>query len=129
MNIVLDASVAVRTLLSAGKEDKTLRERVHGAECHAPRLIDAEVGSVLRRRAAFGAIEMASAAAALHALGDLVTEPYPHTSLVRMAWALPDNLTPTTSPSTSPSRPASATRSSQPTPASPGRRGSRARSS
>ena len=58
-----------------------------------------------------------------------VTEPYPHTSLVRMAWALPDNLTPTTTPSTSPSRPASATRSSQPTPASPGRRGSRARSS
>jgi len=46
-----------------------------------------------------------------------------------MAWALPDNLTPTTTPSTSPSRPASATRSSQPTPASPGRRGSRARSS
>jgi predicted nucleic acid-binding protein len=93
VNIVLDASVAVRALLSAGEIDRVLRERVRASSCHAPHLIDAEVGSVLRRRAAAGAIDVDSAAAALRAVRNLVTDRYPHTTYAEIAWALRDNLT------------------------------------
>jgi predicted nucleic acid-binding protein len=93
MSIVLDASVAVRTLLSTGVTDSSLRERVHESSCHAPHLIDAEVGHVLRRRVAAGAIEADSAAAALHALDSLVTDRYAHASVAQSAWALRENLT------------------------------------
>lgn len=92
-SIVLDASVAVRALLSADDHDRAVRERVHDAACHAPHLIDAEVGSVLRRRVAAGVIEEDSAAAALRALGSLVTDRYPHTSIAESAWSLRHNLT------------------------------------
>jgi predicted nucleic acid-binding protein len=93
MSIVLDASVAVRTLLSTGATDSSLRERVHESSCHAPHLIDAEVGHVLRRRVAAGAIEADSAAAALHALDCLVTDRYAHASVAQAAWALRENFT------------------------------------
>jgi predicted nucleic acid-binding protein len=93
VNIVLDASVAVRALLSAGESDRVLRERVRQSSCHAPHLIDAEVGSVLRRRAAAGAIDVDSAAAALRAVKNLVTDRYPHTTYAEVAWALCENLT------------------------------------
>jgi predicted nucleic acid-binding protein len=92
VSIVLDASIAVRVLLSAGDQDEVLRRRVRDASCHAPHLLDAEVGSVLRRRVAAGAIEPASGAAALHAVGSLVDERYPHTSFAGAAWALRHNL-------------------------------------
>lgn len=89
---MLDASVAVRVLLSAGDEDEALRERVHDASCHAPHLIDAEAGNVLRRRAAAGGIEASSAAAALRGLNNLITDRYPHTSIAEAAWTLRHNL-------------------------------------
>ena len=92
MNIVLDASVAVRALLSARETDRVLRERVRQSSCHAPHLIDAEVGSVLRRRAAAGAIEVDSAAAALRAVKNLITDRYPHTTYAEVAWALRHNV-------------------------------------
>ena len=92
MNIVLDASVAVRALLSARETDRVLRERVRQSSCHAPHLIDAEVGSVLRRRAAAGAIEVDSAAAALRAVKNLITDRYPHTTYAEVAWALRYNV-------------------------------------
>lgn len=92
MDLVLDASVAVRALTSAGADDAALRARVHESPCHAPHLIDAEVGNVLRRRAAQGAIEPDSAAAALRALSGLLAERYPHHALVQAAWQLRHNL-------------------------------------
>jgi predicted nucleic acid-binding protein len=92
-DLVLDASVAVRALVSADSADRLVRERVHAASCHAPHLIDAEVGNVLRREVARGAIEPDNAAAALYALGSLVTDRYPqHGSLARAAWQLRHNL-------------------------------------
>ena len=93
MDVVLDASVAVRVLTTAGATSATLRARVHESSCHAPHLIDAEVGNVLRRAAASGAIAPDNAAAALRALGSLVTDRYPHGSLASTAWRLRDNLT------------------------------------
>jgi predicted nucleic acid-binding protein len=92
VNLVVDASVVVRVLLARGDELRGLRERVHSATCHAPHLLDAEVGHVLRRRVANGSIEEASGAAALHAVEHLVDERYPHTSFSAAAWALRHNL-------------------------------------
>jgi predicted nucleic acid-binding protein len=85
--------VAVRALVSTDAADRDLRRRVHEAACHAPHLIDAEVGSVMRRRVAHGSIEPGSALAVLHALRSLVTDRYPHGSLITTAWALRENLT------------------------------------
>jgi predicted nucleic acid-binding protein len=92
-DVVLDASIAVRVLLSAGDVDRALRDRVHGSWCHAPHLIDAEVGRVLRRRVAAGSIEEDSAAAALAAMRSLITDRYPHTAIAAAAWRLRHNLT------------------------------------
>jgi predicted nucleic acid-binding protein len=93
MDIVLDASVAVRALTATDADDRTLRARVHESSCHAPHLIDAEVGNVMRRRAAQGSIEPDNAVAVLQALRSLVTDRYPHGSLIKSAWALRHNLT------------------------------------
>ena len=94
MDLVLDASVAVEVLTATGAAHKALRTRVQESSCHAPHLIDAEVGNVLRRAARRGAIESGSAAAALRALGGLVTDRYPHHGeLARAAWELRSNLT------------------------------------
>jgi predicted nucleic acid-binding protein len=93
VNIVLDASVAVRALLSAGETDRALRERVRHSACHAPHLVDAEVGSVLRRRVAAGAIDVDSAAAALRAVKGLITDRYPHTTCAEVAWTLRNDAT------------------------------------
>ena len=94
MDLVLDSSVAVEVLTATGTTHIALRTRVHESSCHAPHLIDAEVGNVLRREARRGAIEPESAAAALHALGSLVTDRYPHHGeLARAAWKLRGNLT------------------------------------
>jgi predicted nucleic acid-binding protein len=93
MDLVLDASVAVRVLTTFDSRDEMLRVRVHEASCHAPHLIDAEVGNVLRREAAQGTIESDNALAALRALDSLVADRYPHAVLVPVAWELRHNLT------------------------------------
>ena len=93
MKIVLDASVAVRALLSVGETDRALRERVRESSCHAPHLVDAEVGSLLRRRVAAGVIDVDSAAAALRAVKNLITDRYPHTTCAEVAWTLRNNVT------------------------------------
>ena len=93
MDLILDASVAVRVLTTFDARDEMLRARVHEASCHAPHLIDAEVGNVLRREAAQGAIESDNALAALRALDSLVADRYPHAALVPVAWELRHNVT------------------------------------
>lgn len=93
MDVVLDASVAVLVLTSRDAADAALRARVHESSCHAPHLIDAEVGNVLRRGVTAGAIEPDNAEAALHALRNLVTDRYPHGNLGATAWRLRHNLT------------------------------------
>ena len=47
---------------------------------------------MLRRRAAAGAIEVDSAAAALRAVKNLITDRYPHTTYAEVAWALRHNV-------------------------------------
>ena len=89
MDIVLDASVAARALMPG---DADLLGRLRRTPCHAPHLIDAEVGSVLRRAVAGGRMAAHTAEAGLHALGTLVEDRYPHSHLVAAAWRLRDSV-------------------------------------
>jgi predicted nucleic acid-binding protein len=90
--VVLGASAAVIALVEVSPDAAQLRRRLAGVLTQAPHLIDAEVGSVLRRRAAAGLIDAGVAAAALRGVGLLVAERYPHGPLATAAWALRHNL-------------------------------------
>ena len=92
-SVVLDASVAVAVLAVTTSASRVLADRLRTTTVHAPHLIDAEVGHVLRRRVAIGQVPAEQAAGALRALPDLVHQRYPHTALSHAAWALRDNLT------------------------------------
>jgi predicted nucleic acid-binding protein len=90
--VVVDASVAIAALTGVAPPDRELRSRLAGSVCHAPHLVDAEVGSVLRRRLATGDISATVAESALHAVLLLIDQRYPHGSLADGAWALRANL-------------------------------------
>ena len=90
--VVLDASAAAVALVGMTPETERLRHRLAQVVTHAPHLIDAEVGNVLRRRSAAGHIAPEVAAGALRAVGLLVAERYPHGPLATAAWALRHNV-------------------------------------
>ena len=92
MDVVLDASVAATALVEVTPEARLLRLRLAKVVTHAPHLIDAEVGSSLRRRTAAGLIEPDVAAGGLRALALLVAERYPHGPLATAAWVLRHNV-------------------------------------
>jgi predicted nucleic acid-binding protein len=93
MEIVVDASAVIHALLPIDAGAAPLLARLGEATCHAPYLVDAEVGSVLRRGARLGRIEAVIAEGALRTLDSLVTNRYPHGILAGAAWALRENLT------------------------------------
>ena len=90
--IVLDASVAATALVEVTPEAQRLRQHLAQVVTHAPHLIDAEVGSALRRRTADGQVAPFIAEGALRALGLLVARRYPHGPLATAAWALRGNV-------------------------------------
>jgi predicted nucleic acid-binding protein len=64
-------------------------KRIAEATCHAPHLIDAEVGHVLRRGARTGEINDETTRTALRALSEMIDYRYPHTGwLTALAWDL-----------------------------------------
>ena len=84
---VLDASALVLALASKGGDAPAARRRLQGVRRHAPHLIDAEVGNVLRRHELQGRLSASEAAAALRAASLLVDHRYPHTGpLGELAW-------------------------------------------
>ncbi len=86
---VIDASALVLAL--AGKDDAaaSLRARFPGMRRHAPHLVDAEVGNVLRRHERAGLLSAAEAGTALRAAEALVDHRYPHVGpLGTHAWEL-----------------------------------------
>lgn len=91
-DLVLDASAAVPALAGRTGAQRALRERLSLVGCHAPHLIDAEVGNVLRKLVLGGRIEAGSAETGLLGLGVLVGERYQHQPVVRAAWPLRANL-------------------------------------
>lgn len=90
---VLDASALVLAL--NGKDDAAdaLRGRLSNMRLHAPHLIDAEVGNVLRRHERAAIISSEEARTALNAARLLIDHRYPHAGpLAELAWTLRANL-------------------------------------
>jgi predicted nucleic acid-binding protein len=91
--LVIDASGMVIALLGRSSEAAALRRRLGAEVCHAPHLIDAEVGNVLRRHVLRGDLAAADAEALLHLSGPLVDHRHQMTgALARAAWALRQNV-------------------------------------
>lgn len=91
---MLDASALVLALIGRSAAAESLRGRLPTLRRHAPHLIDAEVGNVLRRHERSGRIGTDEAEEALRAGRSLVQHRYEHTgALAELAWTLRANLT------------------------------------
>lgn len=92
MAIVVDASALAFGLLGTSPAHRSLRQRLAADTCHAPHLIDAEIGNVLRRHVLRGGLPAPDAQALLLAAAPLIDHRYQMTgSLGRAAWALREN--------------------------------------
>jgi predicted nucleic acid-binding protein len=90
---VIDASVLAHALIGKTLEARRMRESLLATDCHAPHLIDAEVGNVLRKRARAGDVTPDQARVALRAASNIIEFRYPHIgALAESAWALRDKL-------------------------------------
>lgn len=90
---VVDASVLAHALIGKTAGAAELRKTLSSKVCHAPHLIDAELGSVLRRRARAAEISSAQAVAALDNARDVIDHRYPHAGrLAELAWTWRDNI-------------------------------------
>jgi len=93
-DLVIDASVAVFALTTTTDDAQTVRKRIAVATCHAPHLVDAEVGHVLRGLERTEVISDEEAITALCALPHLIDHRYPHTGrLAKLAWELRHTIT------------------------------------
>ena len=92
MGLVVDASALVLSLLGTSPGHRSLRRRLAADTCHAPHLVDAEIGNVLRRRVLRGELPAPAAQALLLAAGPLIDHRYEMTErLGHAAWALREN--------------------------------------
>jgi len=90
---VIDASVLAYALTGKAPEADSLRALLRRTDCHAPHLIDAELGNVLRRRVRAGDVRTNQARTALRAARDVIDFRYPHVgALADLAWSWRDNL-------------------------------------
>jgi predicted nucleic acid-binding protein len=91
---VVDAAAAVSAL---GRKDAVgiaAHKLITEATCHAPHLLDAEVGHVLRRGERAGEISKPTARTALRALPEMIEYRYPHAGrLAALAWDLRHTIT------------------------------------
>ena len=93
--IVLDASAVVDALLYRQPHSDAIHEhlREHVGDLHAPHLLDAEVGEVLRRHVLRGAMPPSAAQEAIGVLSGLRITRYSHLLFLPRALTLADNLT------------------------------------
>lgn len=90
---VIDASVLAYALIGKTSEAGSLRATLRATDCHAPHLIDAELGNVLRRRTRAGDVTPTQAHTALRAARDVIDCRHPHVgALADLAWSWRDNL-------------------------------------
>jgi predicted nucleic acid-binding protein len=91
--LVLDASALVHAIRSPAASAAGLRRRLVEETSHAPHLIDAEVGNVLRRHVLARELPAADAKTLLSAGATLVDLRYETSEALRAAaWGLRDNL-------------------------------------
>lgn len=92
--VVVDASAMIEVLTRRESRYDELRVRLADVTCHAPHLIDAEVGGVLRKQVHVGEIDDEEARTALRATKRLIDHRYPHHGqLVNDAWELRHTVT------------------------------------
>lgn len=90
---VIDASALAYALLGKTSDAAQLRAALATTGCHAPHLMDAELGNVLRKRARSGDITPTQARTALRVARCVIDYRYPHTGpLAERAWGMRDNL-------------------------------------
>ena len=88
-DLVVDASVYVYATTATGPEADALLERLRASTCHAPHLIDAEVGNALRKRERAGKITPEVALTSLKSARHLISFRYPAAGpLGDNAWGL-----------------------------------------
>ncbi len=84
---MLDASALVLALIGKNEAADAVRRRLPTMCRHAPHLIDAEVGNVLRRHEHAGRVSAEEARSALRAGRVLIEHRYPHAGpLAELAW-------------------------------------------
>ncbi len=94
MAVVLDASALVYAISSQAPAAAGLRRRLVEEFSHAPHLIDAEVGNVLRRHVLTDELPPSAAEGLLGDAATLVDMRYGTSEALRgAAWALRDNIT------------------------------------
>jgi predicted nucleic acid-binding protein len=91
--VVVDASTLVFAATRSEPAARRLRERLREEECHAPHLIDAELGNAVRRLVMQGELTSELAVLALRRGPDLIDQRYDHRVLLTMAWSLRANVT------------------------------------
>jgi predicted nucleic acid-binding protein len=92
-DLVVDASAYVFATTEATPRSAACRRRLVDTSGHAPHLLDAEVGSALRRKVRSGSLGLAVAEAALANAPALVEHRHAHAgALVTMAWGLRDDV-------------------------------------
>jgi len=93
VTVVVDASALVSALLGSSTPASALRQLLVAEEVHAPHLIDAELGNVLRRLVLRGDMPAVDALALLRAAEPLVDHRHAMTgALAQAAWELRSNL-------------------------------------
>lgn len=91
--LVVDSSVMVCALAKKTATAAVLRARLAATRCHAPHLVDAEVGQVLRRLARCGELDADEALTALRMLKHAVEERYPQAgAIAELSWSMRENL-------------------------------------
>jgi predicted nucleic acid-binding protein len=94
VNLVVDASALVAAATTTGAGSQELRDRLLESTNHAPHLIDAELGNVLRQMTLRGALPVGQARAVLASAPGLIDHRYEHRGrLATAAWGLRTNLT------------------------------------
>ncbi|KAA0022333.1 type II toxin-antitoxin system VapC family toxin [Antrihabitans cavernicola] len=92
-DIVVDANVLIFAALDVGPRGADLRARLDNSRCHAPHLIDAEFGNVLRKMVGSGKLNIERAEVARIHGPRLINYRYSHHgSIGDSAWRLRDNL-------------------------------------
>lgn len=74
----MDASALAVALLGRDDAAVSLRGVLRAAHCHAPHLVDAELGNVLRKRVRAGAITAVEGSALLGAAAVVIDVRHPH---------------------------------------------------
>jgi predicted nucleic acid-binding protein len=93
-DFVIDASAMVFALTETTDEARAFHERLVESTMHAPHLIDAEVGHVLRRLERAGILDEEAATTALYSVSHLIDHRYPHVgSLAKAAWQVRHTIT------------------------------------